>query len=136
MTQYEYIQALQLVDLNWAILQLKASAQAELSSGTERTIRQRLTLKLEGDSERDFNRQLRAFIDTGGDEDDFEDPIDWNAIGLRIETLMADLKSKDPVRREQATAVDLTRRRPKARAEWAVSAKLQLQPSRARPPRA
>ena len=26
MTQYEYIQALQLVDLNWAILQLKASA--------------------------------------------------------------------------------------------------------------
>ena len=104
MTQYEYIQILQLVDLNWAILQLKASAQVELSTGTEKTVRQLLTRKLEGDGERDFNRQLYAFTDAGGDEDDFEDPIDWEAIELRIETLMSDLKSKDPIRREQATA--------------------------------
>ena len=33
-TQYEYIQALQLVDLNWSILQLKASVHAELSHST------------------------------------------------------------------------------------------------------
>ena len=94
MTQYEYIQALQLVDLNWAILQLKASAQVELSTGTEKTVRQLLTRKIEGDGERDFNRQLYAFTEAGGDEDDFEDPIDWDAIELRIETLMSDLKVK------------------------------------------
>ena len=104
MTQYEYIQALQLVDLNWAILQLKASAQVELSTGTEKTVRQLLTRKLEGDGERDFNRQLYAFTEAGGDEDDFEDPIDWDAIELRIETLMSDLKSKDAMKRERATA--------------------------------
>ena len=34
-TNYEYTQALQLVDLNWAILQAKASADVELSTGTE-----------------------------------------------------------------------------------------------------
>ena len=67
MTQYEYIQALQLVDLNWAILQLKASSQVELSTGTEKTVRQLLTRKREGDGERNFNRQLRAFTDGGGD---------------------------------------------------------------------
>ena len=103
-TQYEYIQALQLVDLNWAILQLKASAQVELSTGTEKTVRQLLTRKLEGDGERDFNRQLYAFTDAGGDEDDFENTVDWEAISLRIETLMSDLKSKDAMKRERATA--------------------------------
>ena len=35
-TKYEYLQALQLADLNWAILQAKASADVELSTGTER----------------------------------------------------------------------------------------------------
>ena len=41
-TKYEYLQALQLADLNWAILQAKASAEVELSEGTERTVRARL----------------------------------------------------------------------------------------------
>ena len=45
MTQYEYIQALQLVDLNWSIMQLKASARVELSSATEATVRELLTKK-------------------------------------------------------------------------------------------
>ena len=31
-TRYEYLQALQLADLNWAILQAKASAEVELST--------------------------------------------------------------------------------------------------------
>ena len=38
-TGYEYVLALQLVDLNWAIFQRKASADIELSVGTEEKIR-------------------------------------------------------------------------------------------------
>ena len=38
-TKYEYLQALQLVDLNWSILQAKASAEVELSAGTARSVR-------------------------------------------------------------------------------------------------
>ena len=104
MTQYEYIQALQLVDLNWAILQLKASAQVELATGTEKTVRQLLTRKLQSDGEREFNRQLYAFTEAGGDEDGFENTVDWEAISLRIDTLMSDVKSKDAMKRERATA--------------------------------
>ena len=104
MTQYEYIQALQLVDLNWAILQLKALAQVELSTGTEKTVRRLLESKIEADGYLEADRQLHEFTEAGWDEDDFEDTVDWDAIELRIETLMSDLKSKDPVTREQATA--------------------------------
>ena len=104
MTQYEYIQALQLVDLNWAILQLKASAQVELSTGTEKTVRRLLELKIEAEGYLEADRQLHEFTEAGGDEDDFEDTVDWEAVELRIETLMSDLKSKDPVQRERATA--------------------------------
>ena len=104
MTQYEYIQALQLVDLNWAILQLKASAQVELSTGTEKTVRRLLELKIEAEGYLEADRQLHEFTEAGGDEDDFEDTVDWEAIELRIETLMSDLQSKDPAKREQATA--------------------------------
>lgn len=103
-TQYEYIQALQLVDLNWAILQLKASAQVELSTGTEKTVRRLLELKIEAEGYLEADRQLHEFTEAGGDEDDFEDTVDWDAAELRIETLMSDLKSKDPAKREQATA--------------------------------
>ena len=104
MTQYEYIQALQLVDLNWAILQLKASAQVELSTGTAKTVRRLLETKIEAEGYLEADRQLHEFTEAGGDEDDFEDPIDWDAIELRIETLMSDLKSKDAMKRERATA--------------------------------
>jgi G3E family GTPase len=104
MTQYEYIQALQLVDLNWAILQLKASAQVELSTGTEKTVRRLLETKIEAEGYLEADRQLHEFIEAGGDEDNFEDTVDWDAMELRIETLMSDLQSKDPAKREQATA--------------------------------
>ena len=103
-TKYEYLQALQLVDLNWAILQAKASADVELSSGTERTIRRQLNAKLEGDGEREYRRKLLAFEEAGGDEDDFEDPVDWDAMEQNIENIMAGLKSRDPMAREAATA--------------------------------
>jgi hypothetical protein len=103
-TRYEYLQALQLADLNWAILQAKASAEVELSSGTERTVRAQLNAKLEGDGEREYRRQLYSFEEAGGDEDDFEDPVDWDAIEEKIENIMAGLKSRDPAAREGASA--------------------------------
>ena len=109
MTRYEYLQALQLADLNWAILQAKASAEVELSTGTERTVRAQLNAKLEGDGEREYDRLLRAFEEAGGDEDDFEDPVDWEAIDARVDAIVAGLKSKDLKEREAATleAIDL-----------------------------
>jgi len=103
-TKYEYLQALQLAALNWAILQARASAEVELSTGTERTVRAQLNSKLEGDAEREYRRQLIAFEEAGGEEDDFEDPVDWDAIDEKFEGIMAGLKSKDAAAREAATA--------------------------------
>ena len=103
-TRYEYLQAQQLADLNSAILQAKASAEVELSTGTERKVRAQLNAKLEGDGEREYRRQLLAFEEAGGDEDDFEDPVDWDAIEEKIEDTVAGLKSMNPSEREAATA--------------------------------
>ena len=103
-TSYEYVFALQLVDLNWAILQRKASADIELSVGTEREIRYELKSKLNREGEREYMRLLREFEDAGGEEDDFEDPVDWHAIEEKIEITMAGLKSRYPDEREAATA--------------------------------
>ncbi|MDB0017995.1 hypothetical protein N9D84_01955 [Planktomarina temperata] len=103
-TRYEYLQALQLADLNWAILQAKASAEVELSTATERTIWAQLNSKLEGDGEREYRRQLYAFEEAGGEEDDFEDPVDWDAIEQNIENIMTALKSRGLAEREAATA--------------------------------
>ena len=103
-TRYEYLQALQLADVNWAILQAKASAEVELSTGTERTLRAQLNATLEGDGEREYDRLLLAFEEAGGDEDDFEDPVDWDAIEEQFDRIMAGLKSKDPAARGAATA--------------------------------
>ena len=103
-TNYEYIQALQLVDLNWAILQAKASAHVELSMGTETTVRSMLGKALEREGEREYERGLRAFVDGGGDEDDFEDPVDWDAIELRVDRITEGLKSNDYSERAQCAA--------------------------------
>ena len=97
-TRYEYLQALQLVDLNWAILQVKASADAELSAGMELEVRAQLIAKLKRKGKREYDYQLRAF------EDDFEDQVDWSAMEEKIENTVAGLKSRDPVEREAATA--------------------------------
>ena len=102
-TKYEYLQAQQLADLNWAILHAKASAEVELSTSTERTVRAQLNAKLEGYGEREYDRLLRAFEEAGGDEDDFEDPVDWDAIEEKIDNIVAGLKSRDPAEREAAT---------------------------------
>ena len=103
-TSYEYVLALQLVDLNWAILQRKASADIELSVGTEREIRFKISDVLNRAGERKYTRLLREFEDAGGDEDDFEDPIDWEAISDRVDKLVIDLKSADPLTSGKATA--------------------------------
>ena len=97
-TKYEYLQALQLVDLNWVILQAKASADAELSAGTELEVRAQLIAKLNRKGKREYDYQLRAF------EDDFEDQVDWSTMEEKIENTVAGLKSRDPVEREAATA--------------------------------
>jgi hypothetical protein len=79
-TRCEYLQAQQLAELNWAILQARASAEVELSNDTERTLHAQLNAKLESEGEREYDRQLLAFEEAGGEEDDFEDPVDWDAI--------------------------------------------------------
>ena len=103
-TNYEYTQALQLVDLNWTILQAKASADVELSTGTEATVRSMLGKALEREGEREYERGLWLFVEGGGDEDDFEDPVDWDAIEQNIENIMSGLKSRNLAEREAATA--------------------------------
>ena len=103
-TNYEYTQALQLVDLNWAILQAKASAHVELSTGTETTVRSLLGKALEREGEREYERGLRAFVEGGGDEDDFKDPVDWDAIELRVDRIIEGLKSSDCAERARCAA--------------------------------
>ena len=103
-TNYEYTQALQLVDLNWAILQAKASADVELSTGTEATVRSMLGKALEREGKREYERGLRVFEEGGGDEDDFEDPVDWDAIELRVDRITEGLKSDDYSKRAQCAA--------------------------------
>ena len=44
------------------------------------------------------------FEGAGGGEDDFEDPIDWEAITNNVDKLVIDLKSVDPLIRGKATA--------------------------------
>ena len=84
-TRYEYLQAQQLADLNWVILLAKASAEVELSTATERTIKVQLNSKLEGDAEREYRLKLIAFEGDGGEAYDFEDPVDWDAIDEKFE---------------------------------------------------
>jgi len=103
-TQYEYIQALQLVDLNWSILQLKASAHAELSHSTEEELRNLLEDKLMRDADRAFDLEYDAFIEAGGDENDFEGSIDRQKIERDSSAIVEGLKSQEPTKREAATA--------------------------------
>ena len=104
MTQYEYIQALQLVDLNWSIMQIKASAREELSSATETKLRELLKQKFRRVAEDAFDLEYDQFIEAGGDEDDFEGRIDPQQMEGDVTALMAGLTSADHATREAATA--------------------------------
>lgn len=102
-TRYEFIQALQLIDLNWAILQTKASADVELSSGTESFIRHQLRQLLNKRAENKYDDLLQLFINNGGDEDAFEDPIDWDEIDIRVDRILKALTSENYYERITAT---------------------------------
>ena len=43
-------------------------------------------------------------MEGGGDEDDFEDPVDWDAIELRVDRITEGLKSSDYAERAQCAA--------------------------------
>ena len=83
-TRYEFILTLQLVDLNWAVLQLKSSGDVSLAVGTERGMKHQLNKKLESDGDKECERLLEIYVADGGDEDEFEDPVDWDAIDENI----------------------------------------------------
>ena len=103
-TRYEFILALQLVDLNWSILQLRASADVSLAAGTARSVTYQIRKKLENDGYKEYERLLEIYVAEGGDEDEFENPVDWDAIEENIRRIVAGLKSRDPAERERATA--------------------------------
>ena len=94
----------QLVDLNWSMLQAKVSADVELSKGAEDLAKIKLTKALENESDEEYDRLHEAFVENGGDEDGFEDPIDWDGIAPRVEGIVACLKSRDSDERQSATA--------------------------------
>lgn len=83
-TQYEFLQAQQLVDLNWSILQLKASSDVELSTSMERNMGRLIDNKLEGNAESESRRQLNQYLEAGGDEDEFEDNVDWDGMDVSV----------------------------------------------------
>ena len=94
-TKYEFLQALQLVDLNWAILQVKASADVELSSGTERSIAYELKRILKAEAERKYDYLLEIFVENGGDANAFEAPVDLVEIETRVDQILRALKSEN-----------------------------------------
>ena len=59
---------------------------------------------LEREGEREYERGLWLFVEGGGDEDDFEDPVDWDAIELRADRITEGLKSDDYSERAQCAA--------------------------------
>ena len=101
-TQYEFLQAQQLVDLNWSILQLKSSSDVELSTSMERNMGRLIDNKLEGNAESESRRQLNQYLAAGGDEDEFEDNVDWDGMDAQRDGIVEGLKSTDPDRRGQA----------------------------------
>ena len=53
-------------------------------------IRLKIRDALNGEGE-GVSKALKDFEAAGGDEDDFEDPIDWDAISNRVDNLVTDL---------------------------------------------
>jgi hypothetical protein len=67
-------------------------------------VRSMLGKALEREGERAYERGLCHFVEGGGDEDDFEDPVDWDAIELRVDRITEGLKSSDYSKRAQCAA--------------------------------
>ena len=64
--------------------------------------------KLNWKGRREYQRLLEEFEAQGGDEDDFQNPIEWEAIGNRVGALVVELQSMDPSSRGKATAEAIT----------------------------
>jgi N12 class adenine-specific DNA methylase len=101
-TQYEFLQAQQLVDLNWSILQLKASSDVELSTSMERNMGRLIDNTLEGNAESESRRQLNEYLEAGGDEDEFEDNVNWDGMDAHRDGIVERLKASDLDLRGQA----------------------------------
>lgn len=99
---YEYVLALQILDLNWAILQRKSSADFELAKSVSDDISRQLSRAMERDLEREYDAKLKVFEAAGGDEEDFEDPCDWDSVTARVEKTVIDLTSSDANARQAA----------------------------------
>ena len=76
-------------------MQLKASANAELSSGTEKFIRNELERALKAQAKRKYDYLLEIFIENGGDAEAFEAPIDLAEIEVRVDSIVRALKSEN-----------------------------------------
>ncbi|MDA9226602.1 hypothetical protein N9P29_01800 [bacterium] len=98
-TQYEFLQAQQLVNLNWSILQLKTSSDVELSKSIERNMGRLIDNKLEGNAESESRRQLSQYLEAVGNEDEFEDNVDWDGMDAQRDGIVEGLKSSDPALR-------------------------------------
>jgi len=101
---YEFVLALQIVDLNWAILQRRASSHVELAAGAMNTVRALLTQAMEKEGDREYDRLLSIHQAAGGQEEDFDDPIDWQGIAPAVENIISGLTSEDAATRSEAHA--------------------------------
>ena len=58
--------------------------------------------KLEGNAESESRRQLNQYLEAGGDEDEFEDNVDWDGMDAQRDGIVEGLKASDPDLRGQA----------------------------------
>lgn len=103
--KYKFIIYFQLFELKWVIILSKASADVELSSGTENSIRYELYQLLKKRADNEYIYLPQPFIDNGVDEDAFEDPIEWEEIDTRVDLILQVLKPESYSRRVAAADV-------------------------------
>jgi len=53
-------------------------SDVELSTSMEPNMDRLFNSKLEGNAESESRRQLNQYLESGGDEDEFEDNVDWD----------------------------------------------------------
>ena len=75
-----------------------------MSHSTEEVLHNLIKDKLIKDEDRALDLEYDAFIEAGGDEDDFEGSIDRREIERDASDIVEGLKSQEPAKREAATA--------------------------------
>ena len=58
--------------------------------------------KLEGNAESESRRQLNGYLEAGGDEDEFEDNVNWDGMDAQRDGIVEGLKASDLDLRGQA----------------------------------